>query len=214
MRCLLSLLLIFLIPYCLVAQEQLNNQASDIIQVSGVVIHGDTIAPLPYVNIGVLNTNRGTTSNYEGFFSIAIRRTDTLIFSAIGFQRSWLTIPTDLESERYSVIQTLETDTIQLPESVIYPWPSKEEFKQAFLDLDIPDDQVRIAQKNLEREKIRDLAKVLPLDGREAAVMSLRNQSKQYIYIGQYPANNLLNPFAWVRFFKMLKEGKLKLEKD
>jgi len=196
--------------------QSLNEQEIErkVIQLSGIVISGgDSIKPLHYVNIGVKNTSRGTSSDYEGFFSLPVYQTDTIIFSTIGYEKAVLTLPKDISTVKYSIIQTLQKDTIQLPETVIYPWPSPADFKRAFIELDIPDDEITIARKNLERESLRELGTLLPVDGKEAASTYLRNESKKYTYMGQTPPNNLINPFAWIQFFKMLKEGKLKLEK-
>jgi len=185
-----------------------------VIQLSGIIIHNaDSLHPIPYVNIGVKGTSRGTASNYEGFFSLPVYQSDTIQFSAIGYDRATLILPEKMESNRYSIIQTMNSDTIRLPESIIYPWPNIDEFKQAFLELDIPDDQQTIARKNLEHQKLREIAKTLPLDGVEATQQYLREESKKYTYMGQYAPNHLLNPFAWIQFFKALKEGKLKIEK-
>ena len=196
--------------------QLLNQQANErqVIQLSGIVISGgDSIKPLHYVNIGVKNTSRGTSSNREGFFSLPVYQADTLIFSTIGYQKAMLTLPQNITTSKYSIIQTMQKDTIQLPETIIYPWASREEFKRAFIELDIPDDEITVARKNLERESLRELGTLLPIDGKEAASAYLRNESKKYTYMGQTPPNNLINPFAWIQFFKMLKEGKLKLEK-
>jgi len=194
----------------------ITNQQNEkkIIQLSGIVISGgDSIQPLHYVNIGVKNSSRGTSSNYEGFFSLPVYHTDTLVFSTIGYQKAVLSLPQDITTNKYSIIQTMQKDTIRLPETVIYPWPNREAFKRAFIELDIPDDEITIARKNLEREALRELGTLLPVDSKEAASAYMRNESKKYTYMGQTPPNNLINPFAWIQFFKMLKEGKLKLEK-
>ncbi len=196
--------------------QVLNKQTSEkqVIQLSGIVISGgDSIQPLHYVNIGVKNTARGTSTTFEGFFSLPVYQTDTIVFSTVGYQKAILTLPQNLTTSKYSIIQTMQKDTIRLPETVIYPWPSPAAFKRAFIELDIPDDDITIARKNLERESLRELGTLLPVDGKEAASAYLRNESKKFTYMGQTPPNNLINPFAWIQFFKMLKEGKLKLEK-
>jgi len=215
-----SLLFFFSILIVSVSQAQnifdknFSKNSQQVIQLSGIVIADeDTIKPLHYVNIGVKNTARGTTTNYEGFFSLPLHKTDTIIFSIVGYKKAILTVPQELIADRYSIIQTMKKDTIQLPETVIYPWPSPEEFKRAFIELDIPDDEIAIARKNLAKEELRELGKLLPTDGREATSAYLRNESKKMIYRGQTPPNNLLNPFAWIQFFKLLKEGKMKIEK-
>lgn len=204
-----------LLIYILIALDVCSQtKVEKVIQLSGIIIHNaDSLHPIPYVNIGVKGTARGTASNYEGFFSLPVYQNDTVQFSAIGYDRATLVLPEKMEANRYSIIQTMNSDTIRLPESIIYPWPSADEFKQAFLDLDIPDDQMTIARKNLEHQKLREIAKTLPVDGIEATQQYLRNESKKYTYMGQYAPNHLLNPFAWIQFFKALKDGELKLEK-
>ena len=203
--------LIFLIVFQINALAQQDK----VIQLSGIVISaGDTIVPVPYANIKVKNSYyRGTASNYEGFFSLPVKPNDTLIFSALGFEDAQFEIPDTLAKSKYSIIQSLRKDTITLVEAVIYPWPSKEDFKRAFLELEIPDDDITVAKKNIAREKIRELAKTLPLDGKETASIKFREDAKRYYYMGQQPPNNLANPFAWIQFFKMLKNGELNIQK-
>jgi len=78
-------------------------------------------------------------------------------------------LPNDISTVKYSIIQTLQKDTIQLPETIVYPWPSPSDFKRAFIELEIPDDEITIARKNLERESLRELGTLLPLYGANAA---------------------------------------------
>ena len=104
----------------------------------------------------------------------------------------------------------MSSDTIMLTETVIYPWPTKEQFKQAFLELDIPDDDLAIAQKNLEKEKLRQKGENM----RMSASMNYRNvmdrrHSKLY-YAGQTQPITILNPFAWAKFIKAWRDGKFK----
>jgi len=91
-----------------------------------------------------------------------------------------------------------------------YPWPTKEQFKQAFLELDIPDDDLAIARKNLDKEKLRQKGENM----RMSASMNYRNvmdrrHSKLY-YAGQMQPISILNPFAWAKFIKAWRDGKFK----
>ena len=60
---LLLFLLVFLTGTFAKAQD--NN----LIQFSGVVVSGDGLKPVPYTNIIIKNTYRGTVSDFYGFFS-------------------------------------------------------------------------------------------------------------------------------------------------
>ncbi len=45
-----------------------RDKSRNIIQLSGLVVTGDSLKPLPYTTIMIKNTNRGTTTDYYGFF--------------------------------------------------------------------------------------------------------------------------------------------------
>ncbi|HRY32974.1 MAG TPA: carboxypeptidase-like regulatory domain-containing protein [Bacteroidales bacterium] len=182
----------------------------DLVQFSGVIVTSDSLQTVPFCDIIIRNANRGTTSDYNGYFSFVAKKKDVIVFTAMGFKQSAFTIPDTLTNNRYSLIQALTSDTIFLSESVIYPWPSVEQFKQAFVHLDIPDDDYELARKNLARMEIRERARHVAMDG----TMNYRNyidrQTSKLYYVGQLPPNNLLNPFAWAQFIKMWREGKFK----
>jgi hypothetical protein len=121
-----------------------------------------------------------------------------------------VTIPRDIESNQYSMIQLMVTDTVYLPATIIKPRPTREQFERDFVNADIPDDDIEIARKNTEESKRRILAKSLPADGAEATNYSLRSNEKTYYYAGQAPPQNIFNPFAWNEFIKAWKRGDYK----
>ena len=194
-----------------VANAQDNRE---LIQFSGVVMASDSLNPVSYCNISILGTKRGTSSDFYGYFSLVAKEGDSIQFSSVGFEKAIFVIPENLIGNRYSVIQLLTEDTIFLSETVIYPWPTKEEFQAAFMELDIPDDQLEKARKNLEREKLRELGIAMANDGNESTDYYLRKNAEQYYYAGQIPPMNIFNVFAWGKFIKAWKEGKFKKKKD
>ena len=61
----------------------------------GKVLNKTTLEPIPYANIGILNTSAGTLSNKDGSFSILIPEKlshETLSFTSIGYNNQELTI--------------------------------------------------------------------------------------------------------------------------
>lgn len=182
----------------------------DLVQFSGMVVTGDSLFPVPYVNIKIRNLNRGTTSDAYGFFSLVARKGDIIQFSAMGYKKGEYHIPDTLSSNRYSLIQMLSNDTILLRETVIYPWPTKEQFRQAFVWDKIPDDDLTIAQKNLDKMEMRERARAMPMDGS----MNYRNYMQQQVgklyYKGQIQPMNIFNPFAWAEFIQAWKRGDFK----
>lgn len=187
-----------------------KRKPGDLLQFSGVVVSGDSLQPVPFTAITVKGTYRGTLSDYYGFFSFVAQEGDTIEFSVIGFQKSTYILPDSLEGSRYSIIQVLNQDTVMLPTTVIYPWPTKEQIYEYFLKAPVPDDDLERARKNLAQETIVDMALTVPMD----ATMNYRNTMSQYntrLYnAGQIPMNNLLNPIAWAKFVQAWKKGEFK----
>jgi hypothetical protein len=194
---------------------RLPAQVADttLVQFSGVVVTADSLMPIPFVSINVDGTYRGTLSDFNGFFSIVARKKEIIVFSSLGYKPVTYSIPDTLSKDRYSLIQLMRPDTLYLNETVIYPWPTYEQFKEAFVKADIPDDEIERARKNIAIIERRVLTDWVPMDGS----MNYRNlaeqrQMKRY-YFGQLPPNNLLNPFAWAKFFKAWKDGQFKTER-
>ena len=127
------LLIFFFAIYIMRMQGQVS---SNLIQFSGVVVTNDSLQPIPYTNVMIKSTHRGTVTDYFGFFSFVAMKGDTIEFNYIGYKKANFIIPDTLSEIRYSLIQVLVRDTITFKEAVIYPWPSKEEFKRVFVSND------------------------------------------------------------------------------
>lgn len=207
--------LIVLIVWLVNPLTGLQAQEGDknLVQFSGVVVTADSIQPVPFTNIIIANTHRGTMSDFYGYFSFVAQKLDTIVFSAIGFKRDTFFIPDTITGNRYSLIQVMTRDTILLAETIIYPWPTVEQFKEAFLNLEIPDDDIEIARKNLSKQQIEMRAEAMPMNGD----MNFRNymyqETSKLYYAGQTTPISILNPFAWAQFIKAWREGKFKRKK-
>ncbi|KAA2240885.1 TonB-dependent receptor [Chitinophaga agrisoli] len=71
-------------------------------------------APLPGVTVAVKGTNRGTTTNANGAYSISVNNEDVIIFSLMG------SVPKEIKVEDKKAINiTLLTDTKQLKDVVV-----------------------------------------------------------------------------------------------
>jgi hypothetical protein len=205
---------VFIIVFFLFQIFSFNTRAQEIdsifVQFSGVVVTADSLRPIPYVTISVEGTYRGTLTDLNGFFSFVARKDETLVFKCLGYKSVKYTIPDTLTKDRYSLIQMMRPDTLYLDTTFIYPWPTYEQFKNAFVKADIPDDELERARRNAEAIEEHSLTDYVPMDGS----MNYRNYFDNYraklYYIGQQPPNNLLNPIAWYEFIKAWEEGKLK----
>lgn len=183
---------------------------SGLVQFSGVIVTADSLAPVPYASVMIKNSNRGTVSDYFGFFSFVAKMRDTIEFAAIGFKKATFIIPDTLTDSRCSMIQILKTDTILLREVVIFPWPTKEQFKEAFIQLRIPEDDRSRAEKNLSEDKLAYIASNMSMDGSMNFKYSMEQHATRLYYAGQLPPNNLLNPLAWSKFIHQWQNGAFK----
>jgi len=199
---------------CFAPEIKAQEDPDELVQFSGIVVTGDSINPVPFTNIMIKNSWRGTVADYYGYFSFVAYKSDTVVFSAIGFKKGEFIIPDTITGDRYSLVQVMASDTIMLPQTVIYPWPSREDFVDAFLNFDVPDDDYERARKNLAGSKIREMAEKYPMDANMNFKYSMQQQQDKLYYIGQTQPISVLNPFAWAQFIKAWKEGKFKRKKD
>jgi hypothetical protein len=197
-----------------VSAQESDIADPDVIQFSGVAVNAENLDPVSFTNIMIKGTRRGTISDYYGYFSFVALKNDTIQFSAIGFKSSEFVIPDTITKNRYSLIHVMDSDTILLAPTVIYPWPTEEDFKKAFLTLDIPDDDLEIAKKNLAKAEMKERAFHMKMDGSMNYQNYIDQQTSKLYYAGQTQPISLLNPFAWAQFIKAWKEGKFKRDKD
>lgn len=187
-----------------------------VIQFSGVVVTEDEkgeMTPLPYTSIGVKGTSRGTYAEIDGFFSLAAYRGDTLVFSRIGFQTVEHTVPDSLESNFYSWYQVMSEDDLLLPEAVIFPWPSREHYKQEFLALDISNELRQRAEDNLAEEILDRMQSAVAPDGENSFELEQAKRQVAYQYSGQFKPQKIFDVVAWSKFIQAWKNGDFKRDK-
>lgn len=210
-----SVYLLLLSLFCLPLLAQGQNQ-DDLVQFSGMILDGSTeeLLPVPYANVLVKDKGRGTYSDFNGFFSIVVEKGDVIVFSAVGYSTVEYSIPDTLQDNRYSLVQLMTQDAINLPETVVFPWPSREHFKLEFLAMDVTPELQRKATRNLANETLEAMRSEVIADGRENSSYYLRQQSRQFYYIGQNPPMNIFSPVAWKQFFDAWKAGDFKKKRD
>ncbi|MGE0635712.1 MAG: carboxypeptidase-like regulatory domain-containing protein [Bacteroidia bacterium] len=188
--------------------QSLDN--SNLVQISGVVLTSDSLDKVSFANIIAKNSRHGTISDYFGYFSFVAQKGDTIQFSALGFRKAYFVIPDTLSSNKYSLIKIMEPEIYELDEAIIFPWPSREQFKQAFLNLQIPDDDLAIANKNLSKEEMMRLYYAVGMDEGMNYKNYIKGKTDQLYYAGQLPPQNILNPIAWAKFIQAWKNGDFK----
>jgi hypothetical protein len=209
-RFLQYLVLIFIAALFSFRGNAQSNANDSVVQLYGVVMTADSLQAVPSASIIVVGTGRGTITNEQGVFSIAVLKGNKIKFSSIGFKDHFVNIPANLKGNQFSIIQLMVNDTMYLPATIIKPRPSKDEFAREFINTDVPADQYEIARENTSAAKRRLLLSILPADGQEAVSMKMRQDAQKFYYQGQQPPINLLNPAAWADFIQAWKRGDFK----
>jgi hypothetical protein len=184
-----------------------------IIQFSGIIVGEDSISGVPGVHIFVPKAGRGTTSNPYGYFSMPLLENDSLIISAVGYKRIHYVIP-EVESENYTVIIELQSDTTILPELEVFPYPTEEIFKEAILALQIPyQSDLDNLRRNLDAAMLRKMYNSTGMTAGGNHNYYMNQQMNAWNNQFQQASIPLLNPFAWAKFIKSIKRGDLKRKK-
>ena len=177
-------------------------ETREVVQFSGIVV-GENNKQLPGVHIYVPKSGRGTTSNMYGYFSMPLLEGDTVVFSSIGYKKYNLAIPKGMN--RINVEIALEVDVTYLENVDILPFLSEENFKEAILALELPNEE-EVLRNRLDGEVIAMMMQSASYD----AALNARYYLNQQIYYQQdkfMPRSNpLLNPFNWSRFIQSLKK--------
>lgn len=193
--------------------EAQTDPAENLVQINGVLMTADSLRAVPGAIVLLKNKNRGVESSMQGVFSIVAFKGDTLQFSALGFRSKEYVIPKDIKGHYFSAIQLMVQDTFFLPETIIRPLPSREQFDYAFKHWNIPDDKYEVARKNTNALMLRALAYSIPRDGKESQLMYQQIQAQEAVYYGQRPPSNIFNPVAWMEFFESWKRGDYRKKK-
>jgi len=188
-------------------------QQRPLVQFSGVVVTGDSLLPVPFAQIATVGTYRGTVSDVFGYFSFVAQVGDTLGFAAVGFKRDWFVVPDTIRESKYSMIHVMHPDTVQLDPVVVTPWPSKEQFAQAFLNLRLSEDDYQVALRHLNSAEAIQRMENFPNDPGLSQQMSTAMANTRLYQQGGMPTISLLNPIAWAQFMQAWRSGKFKNKK-
>jgi hypothetical protein len=199
------LIIIISLLICSLAQ----SQPEKLIQLSGVV-KNEYLQPIQFAHIVIKNKNRGTISDMRGMFSFVVEPKDTVLFTAVGFKRVALVIPDTLTRYHLPVDIYMETDTIWIEEVIILPWKTYEEFREAFLSLELPDNDLKRAYRNIALIKTQMYMASNKPDPEMNYQYMLKEQYNQLYSKGQIPYYSIFNPLRWAEFFKYIEEGRFK----
>lgn len=205
------LLIITLVLFCGSAVNAQFEKARDsVVQLFGVVMTADSLDGIPAVSVSVRGTGRGTITNKEGLFSIAVLKGDVIDFSHISYLPGSVKVPDSLKGAQYSIVKTMVRDTAYLPVAIIRPRPTPEQFARDFVNVQVAEDELEILRKANTPEARKAYMAKLPYDGREITTRQLDNVFQKARYQGQVPPMNIFSPAAWMEFINAWKRGDFK----
>lgn len=202
---LISFILVAISGSILNAQSEETLEKGKLVQLTGR-LYTELLQPLPFAHVLVLNNYRGTITDRDGKFSFVTQVGDSIMFSTLAYRRKIIVIPDTLVEPFFITDIILDIDTFMIAEVEIYPWKSYDEFKKAFLNLELPNDDMDNARKNIALLKTQIILDETP--SARANFQHIYEQQYRDTYTqGNYPTYQIFNAFAWAKFFKALKRG-------
>lgn len=181
------------------------------ITLSGLVVEGDSSFGVIGAYVMIPKAGIGTVTNDFGFFKLSVKPGDSVLISYVSYDKVYYQIPEDADSS-YSIMVNMTPSNTVLANTVVYPFPTKALFKQAFLELDLDDQRIKNMERQLNHQAMRRMAAMLDADGasnhRQYMSQYIERETNQYFA----PSFSILNPFAWANFIKSIKRGDLKSE--
>lgn len=88
--------ILFIVLVSFITISGFSQESEDIVDLKGLILDGESKEPLSGSHILNLNSVRGTTTDFDGRFSIPTSVNDTIMISYIGYQSIKLKITNDL----------------------------------------------------------------------------------------------------------------------
>jgi len=139
-------------------------QKNNLKKLHGTVLNADGYKPISNANVININSGFVAISNDEGVFEIQYNDFDSLKISSIGFETKYYVYPGKSNRDIYDFI-TLKTNIYNLPEVKIFPYKDYDEFKKAFVELDVKE------QPTIDLHLPKDL-QAMPTSGNGGLVIS------------------------------------------
>ncbi len=186
-----------------------------LVQFSGIIINADSNTVVPYTNLTNLSYKKQVvSSNYEGYFSFVAHEKDSIRVSSVGYLSQIIVIPENIQNKSFVLKIKLKAEAINLPMVRVFPWASTDEFKRDFLAKKFADDDLALAEKNLNHGSVIAMARTLPHDGQTNQIMNLQSMHDNLVHTGSGPTNPLLNPIAWGSLIRSIIRGDKSRQSD
>lgn len=156
------------------AKAQQKRQA---LQLSGVVVSADSTEGIAGIAVYVPGTNRGTITKADGFFTFAALPGDSVVFQALGFEKQYIILPQNDDTDKYFTKVKLKQVARQLPEVQVMPWATQQDFKVAVRDLALPEEPS--VKPDLGPLYPKSIFATPPMDARDNSRQGLKHHLNQ-----------------------------------
>lgn len=197
------------------------GQTKRVFQLSGLVVNKSTHEAVPYVQVRINNSRRGTIANSDGFYSIPVVENDTIYFASIGFRTTRFVFANylkeyqgDPNSAYVYAINYIEEDSIYLADVVIFPYNTPGKLRTAIIETEVPEGvESSNARDNLNPKVLDVLMGSLRIDEGERVMVARQLYYNQQMHKNVVPTMPLFDPIAVYQLLRYINE-KAKIRKD
>lgn len=108
------------------------------VELQSTILNQKDSTPIGFVHIINLTTRHGVISDYNGKFNFTVDVKDTIKISVLGFESQ------KIVGEQVPTVIYLTPKNYELEEFTVLPYKDYEEFKEAFINLDLPDSSLKM----------------------------------------------------------------------
>jgi CarboxypepD_reg-like domain len=199
------------------------SQTKMVYQLSGLIVDKATHEAIPYAQVRVNNSRRGTVANGDGFYSIPLVESDTLYFSSLGYLTTYFIFADYLKeyagddnSSYIYAINYLAEDSIILTGITIFPYNTPGKIRTAIIETEVPEDvESANARDNLSPKVMDVLIHGLKVDEGERVMVARQLYYNHQMHKNVAPTMPLFDPIAVYQLLRYINEKtKTRKEKD
>lgn len=200
------LLSLFLLATAVRSHAQIN-ESLDSVTIYGVVLDAEDISPVTYASVYVKNKPSGAVTDSTGYFYLEALKSDTLLFSAVGFKKGMMVLPANLPDARYSMVQLMVPDTLILDEVVVVSYPTISALKEAFMATGEKEEPQSAFAMQMELDRL-----LYETYQEDQFYYDQMRYNRLYRMTGVFPPNNFINPVTWTNFIRDWRAGRFETE--
>jgi len=151
--------LFYLFVFCIITLNSFaNTQKQDSsFSISGRVINIENNQPISLATVTIQRSRRGNICDSLGIFHLQVQQSDTLLISALGYKPKKWAVSNHYTPEHTFFTISLETVSYMLDEVAILNWRNWGEFKEEFIQAEVPVEVNMGKTCVLSKEELKDI---------------------------------------------------------